>query len=212
MWCERVHGTRLSAGLGGGGCGMNAPDLPASALPLVLMSLAGPLGALDIVYFHLWKFRLYSLPSARAETVTHLLRGIAFAAGGYLLATYSVSGAWFWLVGGLFAFDFFNNVVDAALETRSRAALGGLPRAEYVVHIIGSTFAGAIMVAFFVTSWASQSGPTKLASSRGTLPDWLILNGQMLAAGAALLTVIELCLFLHARTARRRIAAIAAPA
>ena len=30
---------------------MNALELPASALPLVLMSLAGPIGALDVVYF-----------------------------------------------------------------------------------------------------------------------------------------------------------------
>lgn len=176
---------------------MNTYELPASALPLVLMSIAGPLGAVDVVYFHLWKFRLYSLPSARAETVTHLFRGITFAAGAYLVATYRVSGAWFWLVGALFAFDFVNNVVDAALETRSRAELGGLPRTEYIVHIIGSTFAGAITIAFFITSWATHSEPTGLSSNRGIFPDWLILNGHLLATSAALLTLVELCLFLH---------------
>ncbi len=179
-------------------------DLPASALPLVLMSIAGPIGAVDVVYFHLWKFRLYSRPGARAETVTHLLRGITFVFGAYFVATYRAAGAWFWLVGGLFAFDFVNNVVDAALESRSRAGFGGLPRAEYIVHLIGSTFAGAIATSFFVTSWENQSAPTELSSNRGVFPDWLVLNGQMLAAGAALLTLLELCLFLHSLTATRR--------
>ena len=186
---------------------MNTPELSAPALPLLLMSIAGPFGALDVVLFHLWKFRLYSRPSARAETITHILRGVTFAIGAYLLATFRVSGAWFWWVGALFAFDFVNNLIDAALESRSRAELGGLPTAEYVVHIIGSTFAGAITIAFFTTSWANRSGPSELISNHGLLPNWLIVNGQILAASAAVLTAVELGLFLRSWTAEARKAA-----
>jgi hypothetical protein len=183
---------------------MNAPELNAMALPLVLMSIAAPIGAVDAVYFHLWRFRLYAVPTARGEMVTHLVRGVTFAAGAYLLAQYRGGGAWFWLIGGLFAVDFVNNLVDTALEPRSRAAFGGLPTTEHIIHIVGATFAGAITISYFLTAWSNRAQPTELLSSRGTLPDWLILNGQTMAAGAALLTLVELGLFLHSLASPRQ--------
>ena len=53
-----------------------------------------------------------------------------------------------------------------------------------------------------------RSSRTELIANRGALPDWLVLNGRMLAAGAALLTLVELSLFLHVLIAPRRSAAV----
>jgi hypothetical protein len=181
---------------------MNPLELQPTALPLLLMSIAAPSGAVDVIGFHLWRFRLYSAPSSRAETVTHLVRGATFAATAYLLATYRVGGAWFWIVGFLFAFDFVNNVVDAVLEPRSRAAAGGIPPAEYVIHVIGSTFAGATTIAFFLTAWTNRHLPTALLAHDASIPAWLSLNGRVLAGMSTVLTLFELGLLLHSVAAR----------
>jgi hypothetical protein len=185
---------------------VNTIELSLSALPLLLMLAAAPIGSLDVIYYHLWKFRLYDVPTARAETVTHLLRGMLFSAGAYLIATYRFGGLWFWAVGALFLFDFVNNVIDVVLEPRSRRPLGGVPGPEQLIHVIGSSLTGAITVAFFVTAWRGRSAPTALLPALGSMPDWLIVQGQVLATGGALLTLVELTLFLRSLLAPRMIA------
>ena len=110
-------------------------------LPVILMLVVAPIGALDVLYFHIWKFRLYREPSARAETVTHLIRGFLFGAGAWLISSYRLDGAWFWAVAVVLLVDFVNEIADVALEGESRAPLGGLPTLESVIHIIGATFA-----------------------------------------------------------------------
>jgi hypothetical protein len=170
-------------------------------LPLLLMAIAAPLGSFDVIYYHLWKFRLHRQPGARAETVTHLVRGALFAGGAWMIATHRLSGAWFWAVGALFVLDFLNNVADVLLEPRSRAPLGGVPPLEYLIHVVGATFAGAITVAYFAAGWSDRLGPTALLPSE--VPVWLAWQGRALAIGAALLTVLELTLMLRAMLPER---------
>lgn len=164
-------------------------------IPLVLMVLVGPLGAFDILYFHLWKFRLYSAPSARIETVTHLVRGGLFAGVAGALTYGRPQGTWFWAVAILVGVDFFNNIADALSEERSRAPLGGLPRLEYVVHVVGSTAAGAISVAFVLTAWSSRTALSGLVPD--ARPDWLMISGLSLAVGGVALTLLECGLFMR---------------
>jgi hypothetical protein len=172
-------------------------------LPLLLLSIVAPLGALDILWFHIHRFRLFEQPSARRETVTHLVRGFLFAVAAVVLSRYQPTGAWFWLVAGLFAFDFVNNVVDVALEEKSRAPIGGLPRSEYVIHIVGSTFAGAVALAFVATSWPNASLPTAMPRATG-IPVWLVANGTALAIGSLFLTALEGALFARSFGCRLR--------
>jgi hypothetical protein len=161
------------------------------------MMIAAPVGALDVLYYHLWRFRLYEHESSRAETVTHLVRGVTFSSVAWLLTNYRLTGAWFWVVGGLLLLDFVNSAVDVALEPRSRAALGGVPRAEHVVHVIGSTFAGAFTAVFVLLGWQQRLEPTALVWTQDSLPQWLVWQGRMTTVGAALLTVVELVFFLR---------------
>lgn len=167
-----------------------------AALPLLLMGVVAPLAAVDILYFHLWKFRLFESPSSRAETVTHLVRGAFFALGAFMLASYRMMGAWYWGIGALFLLDFLNSIADVALERRSRAPLGGVPTLEYVLHIIGSSFAGAITATYFLVGWAHAFEPTELVAAVD-LPDWIRWQGRLMAASGAALTLLELGLFLR---------------
>jgi hypothetical protein len=176
---------------------MNPLSLSPQAIPLLLMVAIAPIAAIDILYFHLWKFRLYQAPSARGETVTHLIRGTFFSTGAFLLSSYRLSGAWLWVVGVLFLLDFLNSLVDGALEHWSRAPLGGLPPLEYVIHILASSFAGGITVAYFMVGWSNGWMATGISPLGGTLPQWLVWQGWLLAAGGLVLTLIEGGLFLR---------------
>jgi hypothetical protein len=159
-------------------------------LPLTILAVAAPLGAIDVLYFHLWKFRLHARRASRAETLTHLLRGVLIAAGAYVMARFEPHGAWFWAIAALFALDFVNNLADVVLEPSSRASLGGVPPAEYALHIAGATLTGAVAAAFLAQADRLAGLPTELATSHG-LSAMLSTNGVIIAVGAGLLTLFE---------------------
>lgn len=160
-------------------------------LPLLLAVLAAPIGAVDVLYFHIWQFRLYEAPTARAETLVHVVRGLNFSAAVFLLANCHIAGGAFWSIGALLMLDVGVNVVDVLLEPRSRAPLGGIPRFEYLPHILGSTFAGGVVTSYFVLGPSGGVAP----------PRWLTLQGNVVAFGGVLLTLAEIVLFLKSRTA-----------
>ncbi len=164
-------------------------------LPLLLLIIVAPIGAIDILYFHLWRFRLYDAPTARGEMITHVIRGVVFVTIAALLALGRPVGVWFWVVAALALFDFVNTLADVYLERDSRAPMGGLPRAEYMVHIIGETFAGGVAVAFLLTGWAGRLLPTALAPA--TRPTWLTWQAWALVVGGAAMVLAELSLFVR---------------
>jgi hypothetical protein len=154
-----------------------------SLVPLVLMTIVAPLGAFDVLYFHVWKFRLFARPGSRCETTTHVARGLLVGGVVLALANFEPRGAWFWLLAVAVVLDFVNNVVDAAVEPRSRAPLGGLPRCEYVVHIAGATMSGAVGALFLALDFTLSRLPTALPPVRG-LPYWLVVDANAIAMGS----------------------------
>ena len=89
-----------------------------------------------------------------------------------------------------------NNVLDVISEEKSRAPLGGLPRLEYLLHVVGASFAGAIALTFVATSWGNASEPTALAAATHA-PRWLVLLGTADAAGAFASTLLEAVLYVR---------------
>lgn len=166
------------------------------SLPLLLLVIVAPIGAIDMLYFHLWRYRLYSSERSRTETVTHVLRSATVATLAWVLAHYRPTGTWFWLVGSLFVIDFVNSLVDVAVEPRSRAALGGVPGAESVIHTVGTTALGAIAALYFSIGWQDRLLPTALTPTAGELSRFLVLQGELVAVGGGLLTLLELGLLL----------------
>lgn len=161
-------------------------------LPLLLMMIVAPLGAIDLVYYHGIKFRLYDRPDSHLETVIHLIRGILFSGGAFILLNYEPTGLWFWFTGAIFILDFANSVLDVGIEGQSRKTLGGIPTQEYIIHTIGSTFAGAITVSYFIQGWHYRLLPTSLTSlADGTFPDMFLWNGFGLVFIGVILTTTE---------------------
>ena len=142
-------------------------------LALGILLVAAPVGAVDVVYFHLWKFRLFSRPQSRMEEVTHIARGIAVPAIFVFLLLGSPTGTFFFIVGALFLFDLLNSLIDTMIEPASRAPIG-VPPNELALHFIGASLMAAAFAVFLIGGWADRSGPAAVVPwPPGTFPTWL---------------------------------------
>lgn len=164
-------------------------------LPAVLLLAMGTVGAVDALWYHLYKLRLAQRRSCRAETITHVVRNVTFAVGLTALTTGRPSGGWFWGLLAVFALDFLDDVADVLLEPKSRAPLGGLPPREYLVHMLVMALSGAVWISYAVGGWALRTGTTGLLPAQ--LPAWLVWDGRLTAAGAILLAGVDLALMLR---------------
>lgn len=158
-------------------------------LPLLLILIAAPIGGFDVLYYHIYKFRLARRPESRAETRTHVLRSLILAAVAAILALGVPTGLLFWAVAGLFGLDVINSAIDTFLERDSRADLGGLPRLEYVIHMIGATLVGAIAATFITRGWDLGFADSGLAAA--DIPGFMQVDGLLVAGVAFLLAVYE---------------------
>lgn len=145
---------------------------------LTILSVTAVVGAVDVLYYHWYRFRLFAQERSVAEELTHLLRHLAFIAGVALLASGSASPLVDRAILAIFAFDFVNSALDVALEPRSRASLGGLPAGEYFVHFLG-TFGTGLAAASYL--YERRSLP--LLAPEGVYA-WQVTG--MLALGAVL--------------------------
>lgn len=172
-------------------------------IALLVLLVAGPIGAIDVVYFHLWKFRLFERPESVKEEITHLIRGIvAPTTTGILLLGYP-RGLWFWTVAATFAIDSLNSFLDVIFEPGSRSPRG-VPPSELAIHFVGTSMMGAAWALFMVYGWNSRLEPTSLVPrTDGLFPGWAINMSLGALASAYALVAFEAFLFLRA-TARRR--------
>lgn len=130
-----------------------------------LLMLASMIGGIDVLYFHLYRFRLYSRQDSSAEAITHLIRHVLFLAITAVVMTGAgaEANAALW---ALFAVDLINTAIDVLLERRSRATLGGLPSAEYLLHVLGTLLMGAIVATYFHHTQGQNLVPTALTATQ----------------------------------------------
>ena len=176
-------------------------------IPLIILLTAGPIGAVDVIYFHLWKFRLFERPESVKEEITHLLRGYLVPVATGILLLGRPEGGWFWLVFALFVFDGLNSLLDVIFEPASRAPRI-VPPAELSVHFFGVSLMGAAFATFMLSGWGARHHATALTPHTGSfLPDAIFLLGFFGLAGATGLASFEAYLFI--RAIRRRAVALA---
>lgn len=166
-------------------------------VPLLLLLAAGPVGALDVIYFHLWKFRLYARPQSAREQTVHLVRGLFVPSIVAVLLMGRPEGACFWLVAALFAADTINSLIDVLLEPASRAPVG-IPPAELALHFLGATMMGAAWATFMSEGWEFRAAPALLRAHKA-LPQPLVLAAWAGVAAAFALLAVETVLTLRAR-------------
>lgn len=171
-------------------------------LPLLILLTVAPIGAIDVLYFHIWKFRLYARPQSSREHVAHLFRAFLAPSLFALLLVGRPEGACFWLVAALFAADTINSLIDVMLEPASRAPLG-VPPAELAIHFIGATAMGAAWATFMAAGWATRNAPAALRPSADIPYAVAALAWSGVGLAFALL-LLESVLFARARVGHRR--------
>ena len=176
-------------------------------IPLLILLTAAPIGAFDVIYFHLWKFRLFERPQSVKEEITHIMRGYLVPVATGILLLGHPEGRWYWLVLGLFALDALNSLLDVIFEPASRLPRI-VPPSELAVHFVGISSMGAATATFILAGWATRDSATALTPHTGSfLPDSFYKLGFLGLAGAFALTTFEVFLFLRA-VRRRRVAAL----
>ncbi|ASE62080.1 hypothetical protein CEQ15_11550 [Chryseobacterium indologenes] len=118
-----------------------------SSILLISYSL---LAVFDGVFLHLYKYRLYQHEESRFEHLTHTIRALLFT--GILISLFiNIENNNLFLFGCiLIAVDIITLLVDAYVEKDSRAFMGGLPRWEYIVHLLVNGFHFAAIAVFLV--------------------------------------------------------------
>jgi len=129
----------------------------------LLLLLIGCLGAFDVFFFHRRQARIAERRDARAEAWIHVARGVAYSLQFAIVPNVRLCGAWYAAFVALFAVDAAIAVADVLVEPDTRRSVGGLPRGEYLAHIVLSVLVGALLysLARHTIGWASE--PTAIA-------------------------------------------------
>jgi hypothetical protein len=156
----------------------------------VLLLVLGVLGAFDVFWFHHRTAKLAAHAPARLEVWMHVARGFVYAAQFLVVPNMSLRGAWVLALAALYAADVAIAMVDVWLEPRSREALGGLPRGEYLMHIVLSVIVGVYLNEVARAGWAWRLEPTSIEAASG-VPLALRIALGVLAVGSLATALIE---------------------
>jgi hypothetical protein len=110
-----------------------------SVVPLFAAFL---LGAVDGVYFHLRRYRLFAFPESRGEHVLHTIRAFLVLPPLALLYLADASGLCLWTAAAAIAVDQLMLALDLRAEATSRRRFGGLEPAEYQIHVVANGLHG----------------------------------------------------------------------
>ena len=153
-----------------------------------LLTIVGLVGAYDVLYYHIYKLRLYQHHDALWENLTHLVRALLFAVMLLTVLHVRASGWWWFLYPTLLGFELINTMSDVILEPRSRRNIGGLPPVEYTLHIFLSLMTGAALASIV---WATHD---KIAAPASLRLETLEV-GPLVLAGAYSSIVMALSMF-----------------
>jgi hypothetical protein len=172
---------------------MDAASLPTASVSLLVASFvamiaAFAVGGVDGLLFHLKRFRLFAHAESRFEHALHT--GRALLAIPAVIFLYLLEPTGLALYAALVAAlaDQILMVTDLVVEKRSRLRFGGLPHAEYMVHITANSL-HAVAFALAFASVPASAWSLTADWSRSSLPAFL----QWVAVGMVAAAVIATC-------------------
>lgn len=160
---------------------------------IILLTAFALLGIYDGFYLHIFKYRLYEHKESRQEHITHTIRGGLFPV--ILYSCYLASSSEWFYIGLIFLLtDVVVTVVDAYMEKDSRVFMGGLPRGEYIIHLLVNGFHFASISVFIVVKMRfTDNGITLIENFTGveSYPAfiWLVKN---LIPGSVLMALLHI--------------------
>jgi hypothetical protein len=127
-----------------------------------LMAIA-LIGAVDVLWFHLYRARLFARAPSLGEQATHLARHVLFALSCLLFVTEGRRDA----ILAVLVADLLNSAIDVLLEPRSRADLGGVSGVETLLHMLATFGFGAVTALVYTST--SPFVPTPMQVGRGVV-------------------------------------------
>ncbi len=175
----------------------------------VFLMIFGMVAAVDGLYLHLWKYRLYARPESLREHKLHTAQGALFAPVVFFLFYQDFGGLALWTAVLFLAIEQVVEILDVLDERDSRASLGGLSSTEYALHAVAITArTAAVALALAARPMAAWSFDAPLVSGPGHA--WASSVGLQMVVGNIL--VVGLHVWLMLPRYRRQMASAAAPA
>ena len=113
--------------------------------------------AVDGIYYHLHRFRLWAQRDTWREHVLHTVRAALVPA--MLWALFAARGPVAPLLAVLVGVDVVVTLIDVRAERTSRRRFGGLPRGEWRVHVVATALHVAALGAGFAAKLAGEAPP-----------------------------------------------------
>ena len=145
------------------------------------------LGAIDGLYFHLQRYRLFAHAESRGEHALHTVRAFLVLPPLTLLYLAEPTGLYLWLAAACIAADQVALALDLRAEATSRRRFGGLSAAEYQIHVGANGLHGVALALALASRPASAWSPSASSLQYSTLPFVLqaLLAALWLAAAVA---------------------------
>lgn len=161
----------------------------------IFLMIFGAVAAVDGLYLHLWKYRLYARPESLREHKLHTAQGALFAPVVFLLFYGDFGGPALWTAVLFLAFEQIVEILDVLDERDSRASLGGLSSTEYALHAVAITArTAAVALALAAKPMAAWSFDAPLVSGPGHA--WASSVGLQMVIGNILVVGLHLWLML----------------
>lgn len=132
----------------------------------IFLMIFGAVAAIDGLYLHLWKYKLYARPESLYEHKMHTAQAFLFIPVVFLLFYKNVGGWLLWVAVAFVLIEFVVEMMDVLEENQSRASLGGLTSTEYAIHVVAITVRTVAIALVFaakpLSAW-SLSSPSILA-------------------------------------------------
>lgn len=166
----------------------------------VCMVVFTTIAALDGLYYHLYKYRLYERPASRLEHQLHTANVTIFVPQVFLLFWMQPHGLWLWLALLTFVASLVVEFFDVLCEPASRRDLGGLSGLEYLLHFMMAGLRFGAVLPLFVTSLPADW--TMSATAMTPRPLWFLLVGVYIGVPAIGISALHIALLARGRAAR----------
>jgi hypothetical protein len=149
-----------------------------------LLLVIGHLGAFDVVYFHIYKCKLNQRPECQVEVIWHTARHLIYALQFLCIANLRFHGWALLLLAAIYVADVFIAWSDVWEETASRRNQNGLPRAEYMMHIMLTFMVGCYILLVGQNVWPDRLLPAAVIVDPPHVPFALRLYMSGMGMGA----------------------------
>lgn len=161
----------------------------------VLLALFVILALFDGLYLHLMRYRLHEHEESRNEHISHTIRAVLFPIILYVLYLGNSDSA-FYFGMALVTIDILVLGADAYMEKDSRAFMGGLPRWEYILHLMVNGLHFASIAVFIVIKVKLNKMGVELVHDFNNVPQYYLFTTivKQLIPGAILMGLLHFVL------------------